>query len=141
MKQADRTALSQWEEVHKRGLLTFWMLLLLNEQEMYAYEMRPAIAEISQQTIDVDDNSIYRALKRFAEAGYVQSDVRASEAGPPRRYFTLTPAGRTLLADFIERNLLVFLSPRVVASMHNVLAMRDPTGESTNGNEGHTSHN
>jgi PadR family transcriptional regulator, regulatory protein PadR len=113
--------LLQWEEVYKRGLVTFWMLLLLSQREMYAYEMRPAIVEISQQTVDVDDNSIYRALKRFTEAGLVRSDVRSSETGPPRRYFTLTPAGQALLASFIERNLLVFQSPTVVEMMQQVL--------------------
>jgi PadR family transcriptional regulator len=112
--------LLQWEEVYKRGLVTFWMLLLLSQREMYAYEMRASIIDVSQQTIDVDDNSIYRALKRFAEAGLVRSDVRSSETGPPRRYFTLTLAGQTLLASFIERNLLVFQSPAVVEIMQRV---------------------
>jgi PadR family transcriptional regulator PadR len=121
MEPVDQATLARWEEVYKRGLLTFWLLLLLDEHEMYAYEMRPALVAISQQTIDVDDNSIYRALKRFAEAGFVQSVVRASETGPDRRYFTLTPAGRALLAAFIERNLLVFQSPAVAERIRQVL--------------------
>ena len=128
-------ALAQWEEVYKRGLLTFWMLLLLSQREMYAYEMRPSIADISQQTIDVDDNSIYRALKRFAEAGFVRSDVRASETGPPRRYFTLTPAGRALLASFIERNLLVFQSPAVAESIQRVMNMENKNDGDNDGNK------
>ena len=133
MEQVDRAMLAQWEEVYKRGLLTFWMLLLLNEQEMYAYEMRPALADISHQTIDVDDNSIYRALKRFAEAGLVRSDVRASEAGPARRYFSLTQAGHVLLASFVERNLLVFQSPAVVERMRRVIEMRKVKGADNDG--------
>ena len=108
---------------HVHARLTFWMLLLLNEHEMYAYEMRPAIVDISQQTIDVDDNSVYRALKRFADAGFVKSEVRASETGPARRYFILTPAGRALLAAFIERNLLVFQSPPVIERIRRVIEM------------------
>jgi PadR family transcriptional regulator PadR len=103
--------LIQWEEVYKRGLLTFWILLLLSQRERYAYELRTSIADFSQGSLDVDDNSIYRALKRFAEAGLVDSDLRPSESGPARRYFALTPAGNDLLARFIERNLLVFQSP------------------------------
>src|SRR5689334_23212735 len=112
--------LMQWEEVYKRGLLTFWILLLLDDREMYAYEMRPAVVDLSQGTIDVDDNSIYRALKRFSEAGFVSSDLRASESGPPRRYFTLTPGGRAMLAGFIERNLMVFQTPQVIDAMQRV---------------------
>jgi len=126
-------ALAQWEEVYKRGLLTFWILLLLNEREMYAYEMRASIAEFSQGTIDVDDNSIYRALKRFAAAGFVRSDLRASETGPARRYFTLTPAGLALLAGFIKRNLLVFQTPRLVETFRRVVEESDGNEENRHG--------
>lgn len=133
MERADGTVLAQWEEVYKRGLLTFWILLLLNEREMYAYEMRASIAEVSQGTIDVDDNSIYRALKRFSQAGFVRSDLRASTAGPARRYFTLTSRGRALLAGFIERNLLVFQSPRVVKMVRRVVDQADEKMEVRHG--------
>jgi PadR family transcriptional regulator, regulatory protein PadR len=121
MDQEESGLLMQWEEVYKRGLLTFWMLLLLSRRQMYAYEMRTSIADFSQGTIDVDDNSIYRALKRFAEAGIVESDLRPSESGPARRYFALTEAGHTLLAQFIERNLLIFQSPPVIEAIEQVI--------------------
>ena len=111
----------QWEEVYKRGLLTFWILLMLHRRQMYAYEMRTSIADFSQGTIDVDDNSIYRALKRFAEGGLVESDLRPSESGPARRYFSLTEAGHALLATFIERNLMVFQTPPVVEAIREVI--------------------
>ncbi len=116
--------LLQWEEVYKRGLVTFWMLLLLSQREMYAYEMRAAIVDISQRTIDMDDNSIYRALRRFSESGLVRSNVRSSETGPSRRYFTLTQAGQVLLASFIERNLLVFQSPAVIELTKRIVNMQ-----------------
>ena len=134
MKQVDLAALMQWEEVYKRGLLTFWILMLLNDREMYAYEMRTSIAEVSEGTIDVDDNSIYRALKRFAEAGFVRSDLRASEFGPARRYFTLTPAGQALLARFIERNLMVFQSPQVIEKIRRILDQSDRKMEKSHAN-------
>jgi PadR family transcriptional regulator, regulatory protein PadR len=120
-KKADLGLLMQWEEVYKRGLLTFWILLMLSKRQMYAYEMRTSIADFSQGTIDVDDNSIYRALKRFADAKLVASDLRPSESGPARRYFALTEAGRALLANFIERNLMVFQTPSVVEAIRDVI--------------------
>jgi PadR family transcriptional regulator PadR len=109
--------LSQWEETYKKGLLTFWMLLCLEQRPSYAYEMKEAIAELSQNTIEVDEKSIYRALKRFAETGLVISDFQPSEVGPPRRYFSLTHAGRTLLLNFIDRNILIFQAPAVVKAL------------------------
>ena len=113
--------LAQWEETYKKGLLTFWILLLLEQQPMYAYEMKTAIDEFSQGTIVAGENSIYRALRRFTATGLVQSEKQRSEVGPPRRYFALTPPGRELLENFIRRNVLVFQSPQVAEAISKVV--------------------
>ncbi len=113
--------LQQWEQSYKRGLLSFWILLSLHEKEMYAYEMREAIREMSQGGMVADDNSIYRALKRFAASGLVGSEKRPSPTGPPRRYFPLTETGEQLLAAFIQRNILIFQQPHIMQVMENVM--------------------
>lgn len=114
MGQNDLDALlDQWEEVYKKGLLSFWVLLLLAQRNAYPYEMKAAIAEMSQDTISAEDNSIYRALKRLAQSGIVDSELRPSDTGPSRRYFYLTPLGRDLLAAFIARNIKIFQQPDV----------------------------
>lgn len=100
--------LLQWEETYKKGLLSFWMMLLMAHRPTYAYEMSGEIARLSHGTIMADDNSIYRALRRFQAAGLVESITQPSESGPPRRYFRLTDAGLELLRAFIRRNVLVF---------------------------------
>jgi PadR family transcriptional regulator len=105
--------LDQWEEVYKKGILSFWLLLLLAQRNAYPYEMKAAIAEMSQDTISAEDNSIYRALKRLAQSGIVDSELRPSDTGPSRRYFYLTPLGRDLLAAFIARNIKIFQQPDV----------------------------
>lgn len=114
--------LSQWEEVYKKGLLSFWILLLLHQKELYAYEMTAVIADMSQGTITVDEKSIYRALKRFEENGLVQSELRKSAVGPPRRYFQLTARGQALLVKFCRRNILIFQEPQVAAAINNLIA-------------------
>jgi PadR family transcriptional regulator, regulatory protein PadR len=105
--------LSKWEETYKKGLLSFWILLLLYERPSYPYEMSAEIAKISQGTISVDDNSIYRALNRFESAGIVKSELQQSSTGPQRRYYSLTSMGKTLLTTFIQRNIQVFETPSV----------------------------
>jgi PadR family transcriptional regulator len=108
--------LSQWEGTYKKGLLSFWLLLLLAQRKAYPYEMKAAIEELSQNSISADENSIYRALKRLAQSGVVDSQVQPSESGPDRRYFFLTDLGQELLVRFISRNILVFRQP-VVADL------------------------
>jgi PadR family transcriptional regulator, regulatory protein PadR len=116
----DETLLLKWEETYKKGLLSFWILLLLHERSSYPFEMRPLIEEISQGTLSADDNSIYRALNRFQEVGIVSSEIRPSSQGPDRRYYNLTEKGRWLLKSFIERNIQVFYTPLVAAQMKAV---------------------
>jgi|NGEPerStandDraft_6_1074524.scaffolds.fasta_scaffold227157_2 DNA-binding PadR family transcriptional regulator len=100
--------LNQWEESYKKGLLSFWLLLLLAQRKAYPYEIKAAINEMSRNTINADENSIYRALNRLADSGIVDSELLASETGPSRRYFFLTSLGQELLTCFITRNILVF---------------------------------
>jgi DNA-binding PadR family transcriptional regulator len=112
--------LAQWEDTYKKGLLSFWLLLLLAQRRAYPYEMKDAIAEISRNTIRAEENSIYRALRRLAESGIVGSEVQPSESGPDRRYFFLTPLGSELLAAFTRRNISIFQHPEVTFLLEQV---------------------
>jgi len=116
--------LAKWEEVYKKGLLSFWMLLVLQCRPAYAFEMNGLIQELSCGTISADDNSLYRALSRFEDVGLVASQLCPSPTGPARRYYTLTSAGRDLLRRFIERNVLVFQAPEVAKEMQKVVGVK-----------------
>jgi DNA-binding PadR family transcriptional regulator len=113
--------LNKWEESYKKGLLSFWILLLLYERPSYPYEMSAEVAKISQGTISVDDNSIYRALNRFESVGIVKSELQQSTTGPQRKYYSLTNTGKALLTEFIQRNIQVFESPAVAERITNVV--------------------
>ena len=114
--------LVQWEETYKKGLLSFWLLLLLAQQKAYPYEIKGKISELSQNTIHADENSIYRALNRLAQMGIVDSEIRSSQTGPSRRYFYLTEPGKELLTRFITRNILVFQNPAVAEIIHQTIS-------------------
>ena len=87
--------LDQWESAYKKGLLTFWLLLLLCERPMYVFEMGEALTEISQGSMTADEKSLYRALRRFEAMGLVDSTWQRSDLGPRRRYYRPTPLGHT----------------------------------------------
>lgn len=113
--------LTKWEETYKKGLLSFWILLLLYERASYPYEMSAEVAKISQGTISVDDNSMYRALNRFESVDIVKSELQQSNTGPQRRYYSLTSKGEALLTEFIQRNIQVFETPSVSERITTVL--------------------
>jgi len=119
--------LTKWEETYKKGLLSFWILLLLYERASYPYEMSAEVSKISQGTISVDDNSIYRALSRFESTGIVKSELQQSSTGPQRRYYSLTNMGKNLLTEFIQRNIQVFETPSVSERIAAVLQNSNQT--------------
>lgn len=112
--------LKNWEEVYKKGLLTFWILLFLRERPAYAYETSAAIGELSRGAIFADENSIYRALNRFESLGIVTSELKDSAVGPQRRYYSLTETGAALLAQFARRNILIFETPSIAERIQAV---------------------
>ncbi len=113
--------LAQWEGAYKKGLLTFWLLLLLAQRKAYPYEMKAAIQVLSQDSIRAEENSIYRALRRLAQSGIVDSELRPSETGPDRRYFFITDVGRELLERFTQRNIQIFQHPDVAALIQQIV--------------------
>jgi DNA-binding PadR family transcriptional regulator len=115
------TLLGQWESVYKKGLLSFWLLLMLHQRPMYAFEMGEMLSSISQGTMAVDNKSLYRALRRFEAMGLVRSTWRPSDVGPRRRYYHLTELGTELLKRFARRNIMIFQKPAVAFGLANLL--------------------
>ena len=105
--------LEQWENIYKRGLLTFWILLILRERPMYVLEMEEILTSASLGTMGADERSLYRALPRFERAGFVESEWQASDVGPQRRYYRLSALGTELLRRFAKRNILLFQEPDI----------------------------
>ena len=113
--------LEQWESVYKKGLLTFWLLMLLHERSMYVFEMGQELSKLSQTTITADEKSLYRALRRFEAMGLVESTWQPSEIGPRRRYYHLTELGTDLLQAFTRRNILLFQEPDIANRLAHLL--------------------
>lgn len=53
--------------------------------------------------------------------GIVSSEIRGSDSGPARRYYTLNPKGFQLLSEFIRRNILVLGSPAVRSRIVDII--------------------
>ena len=117
--------LDQWESVYKKGLLTFWLLLLLDERPMYVFEMKQELAAASEDSITADEKSLYRALRRFEAMGLVESTWQPSDVGPRRRYYHITELGQALLRRFVQRNILIFQESAVAARLATLFQTGD----------------
>jgi PadR family transcriptional regulator len=80
-----------------KGTVPFLVLSVLGDQELYGYEIARQIRERSGDSFAPSEGSLYPALHRLERDGAVVAVWRASEVGPRRRYYRLTPHGQALL--------------------------------------------
>jgi PadR family transcriptional regulator PadR len=110
----EQTLLSGWEEIHKRSQLTLWILLALKDGPKHMNRIKQFISSTTGHTIAADDKSMYRALRRFAEADMVNFVNKPSKNGPELKVYDLTQTGRKVLDGFVNRNILsVFFNDKV----------------------------
>jgi PadR family transcriptional regulator, regulatory protein PadR len=78
-----------------RSFLRPCLLLLLAEAPAHGYDLLEQLADLGiEQT---DPGGLYRALRAMEEEQLVRSWWEPSDAGPPRRTYTLTAEGRDWL--------------------------------------------
>ena len=66
---------------------------------MHGYAITLQISTLTESVLQVQEGSLYPALHRMAEAGWVKSSWGASDHNRRARFYTITAAGRRRLAD------------------------------------------
>jgi PadR family transcriptional regulator, regulatory protein PadR len=74
----------------KKGVLELCVLALLSRHDSYAYEIASRLAK----GIDMGEGTIYPLMRRMQSDGLVDTYLVESSAGPPRKYYRLTQAGK-----------------------------------------------
>jgi PadR family transcriptional regulator, regulatory protein PadR len=83
----------------RRGVLEYCVLAIVRDDETYAFDLIRRLAEAGG--LMTSEGTIYPLLGRLRRDGLVTTTWRESVAGPPRRYYRITPAGNTALTAFI----------------------------------------
>jgi PadR family transcriptional regulator, regulatory protein PadR len=73
------------------------MLSLLSGGEAYGYEIIQRIGDLSDGKLQWTAGTLYPVLHRMEAEHLVEPVWRASESGPRRKYYRLTPRGRKAL--------------------------------------------
>lgn len=82
----------------KKGVLNLCVLVLLDKQDRYGYEL---VQKISSR-IAISEGAVYPLLRRLTKEGYFTTYLQESSEGPPRKYYSLTELGRTYLQEQLE---------------------------------------
>ena len=109
LSKYEETLLEGWEDVHKRGQLTLWILLALKDGPKHMQKIKRFISDITSMSISADDKSMYRALRRFADAEMVDFHLKPGKGGPELKVYRLTEIGKNVLDEFVKKNITSIL--------------------------------
>jgi DNA-binding PadR family transcriptional regulator len=89
------------------------ILGLLMEGNLYGYEIKKKIVERLEDYVDIKFGSIYYAIKKSVENGWVKRVGTEKESGNPERYvYEILPAGKKhykkLLKQYFDTNFIHF---------------------------------
>ena len=82
----------------RRGVLGPCVLALLAQRERFGLELVRDLAEADG--LLTSDGTVYPLLNRLYSSGLVESEWRDEPGERPRRYYSITSAGRDALAGF-----------------------------------------
>ncbi len=83
-----------------KGVLDVAVLAVVDDDDAYGYDIVRRLRDTGLS--DVGDASVYGTLRRLFTSGYLTSYMVASEEGPARKYYGITPAGRHQLKRSTE---------------------------------------
>ena len=81
------------------GSTAMLLLKLLEEQDMYGYQMIETLARRSDHTFDLKAGTLYPLLHTLEERGDIEAYLEGQGGTRPRRYYRLTAAGRGRLRE------------------------------------------
>jgi len=82
-----------------QGTLDLLILQTLQWGAQHGHGIGEAIRSRSQDVLQVEHGSLYPALHRLEQQGWVASEWKASDANRRARYYRLTPKGRRQLVE------------------------------------------
>jgi len=66
---------------------------------MHGYGIAMHIERVSDELLTVEEGSLYPALHRIDQNGWVRAEWRVTESGRKAKYYALTAAGKKQLAE------------------------------------------
>jgi DNA-binding PadR family transcriptional regulator len=110
--------LTTWEETYKKGQLTLWIFLALKDGDKYMNEIKSFIMQFSEASISCEDQSLYRALRKFDHLKMIESNAGKGNKGPDRKYYRMTDLGKEIFNEFTTRNIKLFYNQKLMELMN-----------------------
>ncbi|QQS19050.1 PadR family transcriptional regulator [Candidatus Saccharibacteria bacterium] len=80
----------------RKGLLEFAVLSVISSHEVYAADI---LDKLDVTPFATSEGTLYPLLSLLKRQAYLAYEWAESEAGPPRKYYSLTAAGQKRLSE------------------------------------------
>jgi PadR family transcriptional regulator PadR len=99
--EQDRLSLKFQRELNA-GLVGLVLLAVLDQapEDLYGYQIAKRLQALSDGSPPVKQGALYPVLRQLSANGLLASRIVPSYAGPPRRYYRITEAGRATLGQW-----------------------------------------
>jgi len=67
--------------------------------KMHGYAITTHVERVSEEILRLEEGSLYPALHRMSQAGWLKSEWSVTESNRRARYYSITAAGRRQLAE------------------------------------------
>jgi PadR family transcriptional regulator PadR len=82
-----------------QGTLDLLILRVLRQERMHGWGIAQQIQQISRDVLQVNQGSLYPALRRLEERGWITAEWGTSENNRRARFYDLTTTGRRQLTQ------------------------------------------
>src|ERR1044071_805504 len=90
-----------------QGTLDLLILKTLSIESKHGWAIAKRIQQISRETLQIQQGSLYPALHRLEQQAWIKSEWRQTDAGRMAKRYSLTTAGRRQLGrEVAHRNQL-----------------------------------
>lgn len=76
-----------------QGTLDMLVLRVLSRGELHGWGITLKLEQLSKRALQVDEGSLYPALYRMEEKGWIEAEWKTTENNRRAKYYGLTPAG------------------------------------------------
>ncbi len=101
--EADDDRLAQkFQRELNAGLVGLVLLAVLDgaDEDLYGYQIAKRLQDLGKGSPPVKQGALYPVLRQLSANGLLASRIVPSYAGPPRRYYRITDAGRATLVEW-----------------------------------------
>ena len=94
--------LKKFEKELSAGTVALVLLVVLAQAEepLYGYQIAKRLERSADGALSGKQSALYPVLRNLGSAGLLASEVEPSVAGPPRRYYSITPMGLRVLDEW-----------------------------------------